>query len=197
MNGRAQTSRVTAEAALPRAGELTGGARRTARRVGIGSLAAGVLLLGGVALHSTATPDADATMTVAELDSTIGITPAGSIQLDRAPDSVMQNALDREAGDWRGVQASGLPAGSVQRIGLSFTTTDRAAAERLAGVLGHATDFTVAVTAPSGETAWTVGAVTPLAPLTVAVTHQLTERMSEAAWAASGATFTGWHVVGR
>ncbi len=168
-----------------------------ARKVGIGALTAGVLLLGGLALHATATPDDDATLTVAELDSAIGITPAGSLQLDRAPDSVQQTALDREAGDWHALQASGLPAGSVQRIGVTFAATDRAAAERLAAVLDRATDFTVAVTAPSGDAAWTVGGVTPLTPLTVTVTHQLTERMSEAAWTASGPTFTGWHVVSR
>ncbi|HEY8317727.1 MAG TPA: hypothetical protein VIG76_02755 [Amnibacterium sp.] len=188
---------MTAEAALPGAGDLTGTARRTARRVGIGALTAGVLLLGGVALHSTVTSDVDTTMTVAELDATIGITPAGSLQLDRAPASVQRSALDRETGDWRALQASGLPAGSAQRIGVMFTTTDRAAADRLAGVLDRATDFTVVVSAPSEGPAWNVGAVTAQVPLTVTVAHQLTERMTEAAWAASSATFAGWHVVTR
>ena len=197
MDGEAQTARVTAEAALPRAGDLSGSARRTARRVGIGALAAGVLLLGGVALHSTVTPQDDASMTVAELDATIGITPGGSLQLDRAPDSVQRLALERETGDWRALQASGLAAGSVQRIGVSFTATDRAAADRLAGVLDRATDFTVVVSAPSDGSAWNVGGVTPRVPLTVTVAHQLTERMSQAAWAASGATFAGWHVITR
>jgi hypothetical protein len=194
----AQTARVTAEAALPLPRTTTDRRRRTAARIAVGVLAAGVLVVGGVALRTAATVDDDATMTVAQLDDALGVTAAGTRVLDRAPGTVLQAALDREAGDAAALRASGAPAGTDQRLGVVFTTSDRAGAERLTALLRDATRFTVAMSGPtSADPRWTVGGITREVPLTVQMAHQLTERMSEAAWRAGGATFTGWRVVSR
>jgi hypothetical protein len=198
MQQGAQTARVTADAVLPRPGGLSSRARATATKAAIGALAAGVLVLGGVALHAAGRGDADSSMTVAELDATLGITPAGSRVFDRAPDAVLQSALDRETGDSAGLRASGLPLGTAERFGVTFTAADRAGADHLAALLGRTTGFTVAVAAPTARGAhWSVGAITAKAPLTVAVVHQLTERMTEAAWRSGGVRFEAWRVVSR
>lgn len=192
----AQTARVTAEAALPLPRPTIDRSRRTVTRIAVGALAAGVLVVGGVALRTAATANEDSTMTVAQLDDALGVTAAGTGELDRAPGAVLQAALDREAGDAAVLRASGVPVGTDQRLGVVFTTSDRAAAERLTDLLSGATRFTVARTGPtSTDPHWTVGGITPEVPLTVQMAHQLTERMSEAAWRAGGATFSGWRVV--
>jgi hypothetical protein len=196
--GAAQTARVTAEVLpLPHPATAHHG-RRTATRIAVGVLAAAALVLGGLALRTAATSDEDSITTVAQLDGALGITAAGSRELDHVPDAVLQAALDREAGDTTSIRTSGVPVGSTQRFGVVFTATDRAAAERLTTLLSRATRFTVALTAPSStDPHWTVGAITPKATLTIPLAHQLTERMSEAAARAAGTTFDGWRVVGR
>lgn len=195
--GAAQTSRVTADVLpLPRSTARLG--RLTVTRITVGALAVAALVLGGLAVRTAATSDEDYTTTVAQLDGALGITAAGSRDLDRVPDAVLQAALDREAGDSTAIRTSGVPVGSVQRLGVVFTATDRASAERLTTLLTRATRFTVGFAAPSRADAhWTVGGITPKAPLTIPLAHQLTERMSEAAGLAGGTTFDGWRVVTR
>lgn len=196
--GRAQTARVTAHATFPAPRMTPPGMRKAATRIAIATLGAAALVVAGLALHAAGTADQGSTMTVAELDRSLSVTPAGSRTFDRAPSSVLENALDREAGDAAVVRASGMPIGSQQRLGVTFTAADRAAAERLAGLLSDTTGFTVAVAPPAhGQPQWSVGGITPRAPLTVPVAHQLTERMSEAAWAGGHVRFGGWRVVTR
>jgi hypothetical protein len=195
--GAAQTARVTADA-LPVPRRTTRLGRRTATRATAGALAAAALVLGGLALRSVATADEDSTTTVAQLDGALGVTAAGSRELDRVPDAVLQAALDREAGDAAAIRTSGVPVGSAQRFGVVFAATDRPTAERLTTLLTRATRFTVALAAPSStDPHWTVGGITPRAPLTIPLAHQLTERMSEAAARVAGTTFDGWRVVTR
>jgi hypothetical protein len=166
-------------------------------RLAVGALAVTVLVLGGVALRTAAAADDDSTMTVAQLDDSLGIRANGSRELDQAPVAVLQAALDREVGDAARLAASGAAVGSEQHLGVAFTTTSRAGAERLVLLLQRTTRFTVALSAPTaGQPRWTVGGITPAAPVTVPIAHQLTERMSEAAWRAGGATFSGWRVLG-
>lgn len=194
----AQTARVTAQAALPLPRPTIGRSRRTGTRIAVGALTAGVLVFGGAALRTAAVADDDSTLTVAQLDDALGVTAAGTRELDLAPGAVLQAALDREAGDAAVLRASGVAVGTDQRLGVVFTTSDRAAAERLTALLSDATRFTAAMSGPtSTDPRWTVGAITPEVPLTVPMAHQLTERMSEAAWRAGGATFTGWRVISR
>ncbi|MGN6741943.1 MAG: hypothetical protein ACTHJL_01415 [Amnibacterium sp.] len=189
---------MTAHAALPAPRTTPAGLRKAVTRTAIGALGAAVLVLGGLALHAAAAPDEDSTMTVAELDSSLSITAAGSRELDRVPSSVEQSVLPKEAHDVDVVRASGAAIGSSQRLGVLFTATDRAAAERLAGLLERTTGFTVAVAAPAAaEPRWTVAGITPRVPLTIDLAHQLTERMSEAAWASGNAHFSDWRVVSR
>ncbi len=194
--GAAQTARVTADVLpLPRPRRR---GRRTATRITVGAVAVAALALGGLALRSAAVSDEDSTTTVAQLDGALGITTAGSRELDQVPDAVLQAALDREAGDTTAVRTSGAPLGSTQRLGVGFTATDGASAERLTTLLTRATRFTVALAAPTATAPhWTVGGITPKAPLTIPVAHQLTERMSEAAARVGGTTFEGWRVVTR
>ncbi|HEV7624115.1 MAG TPA: hypothetical protein VGO26_08270 [Amnibacterium sp.] len=197
-NGAAQTARVIAEAAPPLPRPTTAQGRRTATRILLGTLAAGALVLGGIALRTAAASDEASTMTVAQLDDALGITAAGSRELDRAPGPVLQAALDRQAGDSAALGASGVPVGSDQRLGVAFRTSGRAPADRLTALLARTTRFTVVVAAPtSADPQWTVSAITPRAPITVPITHQLTERMIEVAWRAGDAAFTGWRVAGR
>jgi hypothetical protein len=154
--------------------------------------------VGGVALRSVATSDGDTTLTVAQLDDSLGITAAGSRELDTAPASVLQAALDREAGDFAALRATGVRTGSEQRFGVVFTTADRATAVHLTALLDRTTRFTVGLTAPtSADPHWTVGGITPTTRATVPLAHQLTERMTEAAWRAGDATFSGWRILGR
>jgi hypothetical protein len=192
--GAAQTSRVTADVLpLPHRTRLR---RRTVTRITVGVLAVTALALGGLALRSAATSDEDSTTTVAQLDGALGITAAGSRELDRVPDAVLQAALDREAGDTAVIRTSGVPVGSAHRLGVAFRATDRASAERLTTLLTRATRFTVGLAAPSAtDPHWTVGGITPKATLTIPLAHQLTERMSEAAARVGGTTFGGWRVV--
>lgn len=195
--GAAQTARVTADV-LPLPRSTTHLGRRTVTRVAVGALAVGALVLGGLALRSAASSDEDSMTTVAQLDGALGITAAGSRELDRVPDRVLQAALDREAGDSAAIRTSGVPVGSRQRLGVAFTATDRSSAGRLTALLTRATRFTVALTAPSStDPHWTVGAITPQTALTIPLAHQLTERMSEAAARSGGAAFDGWRVVTR
>src|SRR5579875_2343527 len=100
MDERAQTARVTAEAALPATGAVPATTRRTVRRAALASLGLGALVLAGVALHSAGAADADSTSTVAELDASLGVTTDGARQLDQVPSAVLQRALDRETGDF-------------------------------------------------------------------------------------------------
>lgn len=198
MEQPAQTARVTAEAALPRPRTTPTRSRKAVTRIATAALGAAVLVVGGLALHAAAAPDQDTSMTVAELDATLSITSTGSRELDRVPTSVEQSALAREAGDFDVLQASGAPMGSQQRFGVTFSAGGRDAAQRLVDLLERTTGFTVALTAPTpGQPHWTVGGITPRAPLTVPVAHQLTERMSEAAWSVGDVTFGGWRVVSR
>ena len=183
---------------LPLPRETTRLGRRTVTRITVGALAVGVLVLGGLALRSGAGSDEDSTTTVAQLDGALGITAVGSRELDRVPDAVLQTALDREAGDSAAIWASGVPVGSTQRLGVAFTATDRASAERLTTVLTRATRFAVGLAAPTAtEPHWTVGGIPPPAALTIPLAHQLTERMCEAAARAGGARFDGWRIVPR
>src|SRR4051794_30989595 len=197
----AQTARVTASAALHRIERSIHLSRRTLLRA-LAATAGAVLVAGAlVALHDAAAADVDATATVAELDAALGVTPAGSRELDQAPESVVRTALAREANDATALQAAiadGVPAASEQRLGVTFTMASKAAAERLAAYLDERTAFTVAVAAPyTGQPRWSVGGITPRAALTVPVLHQLTERMIEAGWGAGGGDFQGWRVVSR
>ena len=197
-SGAAQTARVTAQAALPLPRPTSERSKRAVTRVAVGALAACALVVGGVALRSVATSDGDTTLTVAQLDDSLGITAAGSRELDTAPAAALQAALDREAGDFAALHATGVRIGSEQRFGVVFTAPDRATADRLTALLDRTTRFTVALTAPtSADPHWTVGGITPAARVAVPLAHQLTERMTEAAWRAGGATFSGWRILGR